>query len=251
MQADGLSLRDATDAFSLDGASFTISWGETVGIAGVEGNGQSELGMILADLADLADLGAGRWFADGRELMRAARQNTCAGVATVLEDRHAVACATQMSVAQNMLDSRLPQVSRIGLIDRGSMRAEAGAMMVRFDVHGAGPDARFGGLSGGTRQKAAPARELIMANLKFLPAVQPTRSLDVRAVEAVCGLTRSACAGGAGVPPVSSELDEILTVADRLLAMHRGRIVNQRSTRPVGRLDDRTPIGAMMAGQGI
>jgi ABC-type uncharacterized transport system ATPase subunit len=86
------------------------------------------------------------------------------------------------------------------------MRAEAGAMVVRFDVHGAGPDARFGGLSGGTRQKAAPARELIMANLKFLPAVQPTRSLDVRAVEAVCGLTRSACAGGAGVPPVSSEL---------------------------------------------
>lgn len=119
MQADGLSLRDATDAFSLDGASFTISWGETVGIAGVEGNGQSELGMILADLADLADLGAGRWFADGRELMRAARQITCAGVATVLEDRHAVACATQMSVAQNMLDSRLPQVSRIGLIDLG------------------------------------------------------------------------------------------------------------------------------------
>ena len=248
MQADGLSLRDATDAFSLDGASFTISWGEIVGIAGVEGNGQSELGMILADLADL---GAGRWFADGRELMRAARQITCAGVATVLEDRRAVACATPMSVAQNMLDSRLSQVSRIGLIDRGSMRAEAGAMMVRFDVHGAGPDARFGGLSGSTRQKAAPARELTTANLKFLPAVQPTRSLDVGAVEAVCGLTRSACAGGAGVPPVSTELDEILTVADRLLAMHRGRIVNQRSTRRDGRLGDRTPIGAKMAGQGI
>ena len=85
-----------------------------------------------------------------------------------------------------------------------------------------------------------------MPGLKFMLAAQPTRGLDVGAVEAVYGLIRAACEKGAGVLLISSELDEILAVADRVLVMYRGRIVNERPADP----SEKDAIGAMMAGQG-
>lgn len=149
-----------------------------------------------------------------------------------------------MTVAENMLNNRLHAYSRFSLLDRKAMRRDALALMERFDVCATGPEARFAGLSGGNQQKAVLGRELTAPNLSFLLAAQPTRDLDVGAVEAVYGLIRSACDAGARVLLVSSKLDEILAVADRVLVMYRGRIVNQRPARP----EERAAIGAVMAG---
>lgn len=244
MQADGLCLTDAGGATRLDHVTFTVDAGEIVGIAGVEGNGQSELGEILAGLSRPT---AGRWFAAGQELTRAsAARITAAGVGIVPEDRHRVAMAAEMSLADNMMNNRLAGFTRAGLLDRAAMRSEAAALMQRFDVRAAGPGTPMGRLSGGNQQKAVLARELTTPGLKFLLAAQPTRGLDVGAVEAVYRLIRAACDGGAGVLLISSELDELLAVADRILVMYRGRIVSQRAARP----GERAAIGAMMAGQG-
>jgi len=244
MQADGLSYRDPGGALRLDSASFTVNAGEVVGIAGVEGNGQSELGGILAGILRAT---AGRWFAGDTDLTRAsARDATALGVGIVPEDRHRVAVAEGMSLTDNMLNNRLASFSRWGLLDRRAMRKEAEGLMQRFDVRAAGPDVPISGLSGGNQQKAVLARELTTPNLSFLLAAQPTRGLDVGAVDAVYRLIREACDRGVGVLLISSELDEILSAADRILVIYRGRIVAQRAAEQTGREE----IGALMAGHG-
>ena len=112
-------------------------------------------------------------------------------------------------------------------------------------MRAASVDSRFGGLSGGNQQKAVLARELTLRNLTCLIASQPTRGLDVGAVQAVYGHIRAARDQGVGVLLISSELDELLTVADRIVVLYRGRIMGSCPAQP----DQRARIGAMMAGQ--
>ena len=170
---------------------------------------------------------------------------TAAGVGVVPEDRHAVACVTAMSLAENMVLNRLDRFKRFGLLDRTALRAEAQALMARFDVRAAGPDVSFGGLSGGNQQKAVLGRELTTEGLVFLLAAQPTRGLDVGAVESVYGQIRAACERGVGVLLISSELDELLSVAHRIVVLYRGRVMGQCKAEPGAR----ERIGSMMAGQ--
>jgi simple sugar transport system ATP-binding protein len=124
------------------------------------------------------------------------------------------------------------------------MRSAAQDLMQRFDVRAASPDVAFGGLSGGNQQKAVLARELTLDPLRFLLAAQPTRGLDVGAVEAVYGHIRAAAARGVGVLLISSELDELLSVAHRVVVLYRGRIMGSCATAGA----DRARIGAWMAG---
>jgi len=112
-------------------------------------------------------------------------------------------------------------------------------------VRAAGPEIAFSSLSGGNQQKAVLARELTLANLTVLLAAQPTRGLDVGAVAAVYGHIRAASARGVGVVLISSELDELLGVADRVIVLYRGRIMGECAADPT----QRERIGAMMAGQ--
>src|SRR5258706_528155 len=127
---------------------------------------------------------------------------------------------------------------------RAALRTEALALMQRFDVRAAGPDMLFGSLSGGNQQKAVLGRELTTDGLVFLLAAQPTRGLDVGAVEAVYTQIRAACERGVGVLLISSELDELLSVADRIVVLYRGRIMGHCRAEPAVR----EQIGAMMAG---
>lgn len=117
--------------------------------------------------------------------------------------------------------------------------------MTRFDVRAQSPDVPMSSLSGGNQQKAVLARELTRDNLSFLIAAQPTRGLDVGAVEAVYGHITAACAEGVAVLLISSELDELLSVADRIVVMYRGRIMGTC----MADVSEREAIGAMMAGQ--
>ncbi|MDI3382234.1 ABC transporter ATP-binding protein [Xenophilus aerolatus] len=240
--ADGLTVRDADGVVRLDNFTLLLEPGEIVAIAGVEGNGQSELGAVLSGMLRPTE---GRYFVCGEDMTRATpRELSAAGCGVVPEDRHALGCVTGMSVAENILLDRLGRFRRWGLFDRAAMRREAAALMQRYDVRAAGPDVAFGGLSGGNQQKAVLARELTLEPLRFLLAAQPTRGLDVGAVEAVYGHVRAAADRGVGVLLISSELDELLSVADRVLVLYRGRVMGTCPTAGA----DRTRIGAWMAG---
>jgi len=243
LQVDGLGVRDATGVTRLDNVTLALRRGEIVGIAGVEGNGQSELGAVLAGLLKPT---AGRVFVGDTDLTgRDPRAFTAAGVGIVPEDRHLVGAITGMTLTENLFLNRTADFTRFGLLRRGPMRRKAEAMMTRFDIRASGPDATFGSLSGGNQQKAVLARELTAARLTFLLAAQPTRGLDVGAVEAVYGLIRAAAARGVAVLLISSELDELLAVAHRVVVLYRGRIVGERPADP----GQREAIGALMAGQ--
>ncbi len=249
LQVDGLTVRDAEGVTRLSNFTLIVNRGEIVGVAGVEGNGQSELAAALSGMAATHE---GRFFVGGREMTGATPQSlTAAGVGVVPEDRHAVGCIGEMSLAENLMLNRLDRFRRsgllglFGLLDRGALRSAAQAMMTRFDVRAAGPDIAFSSLSGGNQQKAVLGREITTEGLAFLLAAQPTRGLDVGAVEAVYGQIRAACSRGVGVLLISSELDELLSVADRVVVLYRGRLMGHCAAHPSAR----ERIGAMMAGQ--
>ena len=243
LQIDGLSVRDAEGVTRLSNFTLIVNRGEIVGVAGVEGNGQSELAAVLSGMLPATD---GRFYVRGQNMVDATpRMLTAAGVGVVPEDRHAVACVDAMSLAENLMLNRLDRFRRWGLLDRGAMRRAAQDMMQRFDVRAAGPDIAFGSLSGGNQQKAVLGREISTEGLVFLLAAQPTRGLDVGAVEAVYGQIRAACRSGVGVLLISSELDELLSVADRVVVLYRGRLMGHSAVDAGAR----ERIGAMMAGQ--
>jgi len=242
LMVDGLTVRDAQGMTRLDKFTVLLAPGEIVGVAGVEGNGQVELAGVLSGLMPATE---GRFFASGAELTgQGPKAITAAGVGIVPEDRHASGCVSAMSVAENMLLNRLADYRRWGLLDRAALRRDAQDLMRTYDVRAAGPDAAFSGLSGGNQQKAVLARELTTPGLRFLMAAQPTRGLDVGAVEAVYGHIVGACQRGAGVLLISSELDELLKVAHRIIVLYRGRIMGQCEAHA----SQRERIGAWMAG---
>jgi simple sugar transport system ATP-binding protein len=243
LMADGLTVRDADGVLRLDQFTLMVAPGEIVAVAGVEGNGQSELGAVLSGMLAPTE---GRFFLNGEEMTgQPPRMLTQAGCGVVPEDRHALACVTGMSVAENMMLDRLARFRRFGLLDRAALRSAAQELMTRFDVRAASPDVTFGGLSGGNQQKAVLARELTLDALRFLLAAQPTRGLDVGAVEAIYNHIRAVAARGVGVLLISSELDELLSVAHRVVVLYRGRVMGIcRADR-----EERERIGAWMAGQ--
>jgi len=242
LQVDGLTVRDVHGVTRLDNFTLTLTGGEIIGIAGVEGNGQSELAAVLSGMIAPT---SGSFYVKDLDLTRAGpKAVTDAGMGVVPEDRHAVGCIAGMTVAENMFVSRLGQFARWGFLRRGAVNIAALALMKHFDVRAAGPEAAFSSLSGGNQQKAVLARELNLQNLTVLLAAQPTRGLDVGAVAAVYGHIRAASERGVGVILISSELDELLSVAHRVIVLYRGRIMGTCPADPA----QRQRIGAMMAG---
>jgi general nucleoside transport system ATP-binding protein len=243
LQISGLTIKDYQGVTRLDNFTLTVDRGEIVGVAGVEGNGQSELTAVLAGMLPPTE---GRIHLGDMELTaRSPKEITASGVGIVPEDRHAVGCVTGLSLAENIYLNRLDEFTRFGFLRRTALESEAATMMQRFDVRARGPGVMFSSLSGGNQQKAVLAREITLPGLVCLVAAQPTRGLDVGAVAAVYNHIRAACARGVAILLVSSELDELLTVADRIVVLYRGRIMGSCVADPARR----EQIGAMMAGQ--
>jgi simple sugar transport system ATP-binding protein len=243
VQIDGLSVVDGQGVKRLDNFTLTIGRGEIVGVAGVEGNGQSELGAALSGMGGPSS--GHIYLGETETTTLMPKQLTAAGIGVVPEDRHAVGCIVEMPLAENMFLNRLEDFTSYGFLHRKALAAAAGEMMTRFDVRAQSPGVAFSALSGGNQQKAVLARELTLPNLLFLLAAQPTRGLDVGAVAAVYGHIRKACDRGAAVLLISSELDELIAVADRIVVLYRGRIMGTCAADPA----ERGRIGAMMAGQ--
>lgn len=245
MILDGLGFTDDKGKVCLSDITMVINSGEIHGLAGVEGNGQSELGDLLAGLYPPT---RGRFYIHNTELTQATpSQITAAGVGVVPEDRLRVGCIEDMTLAENLLLPALSKYRSYGLLDRNAIRNAALDLMRRFDVRAESPDMPFKSLSGGNQQKAVLARELTIEPLHFLLAAHPTRGLDIGAVFDVYKHIRQAAEQGAGVLLISSELDDLIETCDKISVIYRGRIVGTLPADP----SSHDQIGAWMAGTGL
>ncbi|MFB4423819.1 ABC transporter ATP-binding protein [Streptomyces sp. QL37] len=239
-----VSVRRPDGTTALDGVCLDVGHGEIVGIAGVEGNGQSELMALLG--GSLAPA-AGRVELGGRNVTRAApRERSRAGLGVVPEDRLHEGCVPPLRVADNLFLGRLERFRRYGvLLDRRAMDRAAESVLTEHGIRAGGPGALMSSLSGGNQQKVVLARELALDPLICLAAAQPTRGLDIGAVGAVHSRIRGAAASGTGVLVVSSELSELLVLCDRITVAYRGKLLG-----PVdpAEPDARERIGALMLG---
>ncbi|GHA84230.1 MULTISPECIES: ABC transporter ATP-binding protein [Streptomyces] len=244
LRLSDVGVRRADGSYALDRTSLDVGFGEIVGIAGVEGNGQSEL-MALLGGALAPD--TGRVELAGRDITRAApRERTRAGLGVVPEDRHREGCVPQLPVAENLFLGRLDRFRRYGVfLDRRAMNHAADAVLTGHGIRSGGPGALMSSLSGGNQQKVVLARELALDPLVCLAAAQPTRGLDIGAVGAVHSRIRQASAKGTAVLVVSSELSELLVLCDRIVVAYRGKLLG-----PVdpSQPDARERIGALMLG---
>lgn len=243
LEVRGLRLNRRDGSTALSDVDLTVGKGEIVGIAGVEGNGQSELTAVLSG-ARTAESGTVR--VDGADLTTATpSQRTEAGLAVIPEDRHAEAIIGALTIAENIALPRLSRYRRWGLLDRRRMRTDAADAIAEFSIRAPGPDAPIGSLSGGNQQKVVLARELSTAGLRVVVAAQPTRGLDAGAVAFVLDRLRDAADDGAAVLITSSEIDELISVCDRIVVAYRGELLGSVSTGSDSVTSD---IGTLMTG---
>ena len=226
LRIEDLHVTDDRGLEKVRGLSLEVRAGEIVGVAGVDGNGQTEL---IDAIAGLRRIGGGRVFI-GKEDVTGEGCRDCldAGLGHIPEDRQRRGLVLDFSLAENLAlhDYDSPPASRLGWLFPKRLVARARKLLQEFDVRGGGPQTRAGGLSGGNQQKVVLARE-IDRNPSVLIAAQPTRGLDVGAIEFVHRRLVEERAEGRGILLVSLELEEILSLSDRILVMYEGRIVGE------------------------
>ena len=241
LRIDGATVVGAGRVKLLDDLRLEVHPGEIVGVAGVEGNGQRVLGDVLSSLVSLT---SGTVVVDGAEVStRRPGALARAGVAVIPEDRHDSGVVLDMTVAENLALVDPGRVTDRGVFDRDRLRAHARRMIDDFDIQCSGPDAPMWSLSGGNQQRVVLARELALEP-RVLVAAQPTRGLDVGAIEYMGDRLRQAARDGVGVLLISSELEEILELSHRIVVMHRGRIVGEMPRADA----DLEQIGLLMGG---
>ncbi len=231
-------------ATRLDRINLTVRHGEIVGLCGVEGNGQTELVDVLSGLRRPD---SGRIRLKGLDITRAGPQERRrAGLSYIPEDRHGRGLVLDFTLTENVLlgNSSEPPFSRGGRIDGAVAREMTRRLMERFDVRAPSPETRARDLSGGNQQKLIIARELHREPDALL-AVQPTRGLDVGAIEFVHRQLVSTRDEGRGILLISFDLDEILDLSDRILVIYQGRIIGDF---PGGQVS-RTELGLRMGGR--
>jgi general nucleoside transport system ATP-binding protein len=228
LEVRDLHVRDDRGIEKVRGLSFDVRAGEIVGIAGVDGNGQTEL---IDALTGLQKIESGSAKIAGRELAHAnAKDALDAGVGHIPEDRQQRGLVLEFSIAENTVlhDYAKPPIGRLGWLFPGRMINRARALIREFDVRGGGPYTLAGGLSGGNQQKLVAARE-ISRDPKVLIAAQPTRGLDVGAIEYLHRRLITERDEGRAILLVSLELEEILSLSDRILVIYEGEIVGEHT----------------------
>jgi simple sugar transport system ATP-binding protein len=211
---------------ALRGIGLTVKSGEILGIAGVAGNGQSELARVITGLRECTE---GSVRVNGKELGKASPLKAIeTGVAHVPEDRSGMGSAPNLSVFENLIMKayRKPPISRGGQIDTHEARDYATELKARFEIATPTIDTSARLLSGGNLQRLILARE-ISTLPKLMVAVHPTRGLDVGATEAVQKLLLEEREAGAAILLISEDLDEVLALSDRIAVMYEGKIVGE------------------------
>ena len=236
----------ATGREHLRGVNLSLHAGEIVAVAGVSGNGQVALAELLSGTRNLS---TGSVLLLGQPLQARPARLVAQGVARIPEDRHAVGVVGDLPVWENAVSERLrsPAFSRLLWVRRAAARAHAKNVLAHFDVRGGGPESPARALSGGNMQKLILGRALLAPNgepPQLIVAHQPTWGLDIGAVAYVQQQLIAARDAGAAVLLISDDLDEVLTLGDRVAVMHEG---NLTPARPVEDWS-RESIGLAMAG---
>jgi len=244
LEVEGLRIVDAAGLVQVDGISLEVRSGEIVGVAGVQGNGQTELCKAIMGLVPVA---AGSIRVAGRDLTGARTRDVLeSGVSYIPEDRQEDGLVERFSVAENLvLDvfDRPPYASGISL-HLDEIRDAASKHVAEYDIRATSIDVPVSTLSGGNQQKVIVAREL-GREVRLLVGNQPTRGLDVGSIEFVHHRLVAARDEGAAVLIFSTELDEIYALADRIVVMYGGRIAGVRP--PTVSIEE---IGLLMVGAG-
>ena len=239
LRVAGLSALGRQGLPALREATFDVREGEILGVAGVSGNGQTELVDVLCGVRRAS---AGSVAVGGADLTGAAPARVvAAGVGRIPEDRHA-AVVSELSVAHNLALEHLSEFRRGPQLDNRRLREHAETLIERFTIK-ARPEDPIGTLSGGNLQKVILAR-VLSREPKLLVVSQPTRGLDVAATEYVRQQLLEQRDRGAGVLLVSEDLDELLVLADRLIVLYEGRIVGELAAGEA----DPGRLGLLMAG---
>lgn len=241
----GLCVRNARGVEAVRNLSLDVRRGEIVGIAGVDGNGQSEL---VEAITGLAPVEKGNILVGGKDLARRGiRERIDAGIGHIPEDRHKYGLVLDFRLDENLVlksYSSRQYCSRAGLLDPKAIAKNAERLIGTFDIRAAkGPATKARSMSGGNQQKAIIAREIDLSP-EVLVVSQPTRGLDVGAIEYIHGRLVAERDKGRAILLVSFDLDEILNLCDRIAAISKGEIVGIVD----GRDADEREIGAMMAG---
>jgi general nucleoside transport system ATP-binding protein len=226
LEISDLSVYDDRGIEKVRGVTFGVRAGEIVGLAGIDGNGQTEL---IDAMTGLMGVSAGTVSVDGDDVTRESPHGHLeAGIGHIPEDRQRRGLVLEYSIAENIAlhDYRSAPASRFGWLFPRRLIERARRLIRDFDVRGGGPSARAGGLSGGNQQKVVLARE-IERDPKVLIAAQPTRGLDVGAIEFVHRRLIEERDEGRAILLVSLELEEVLSLSDRILVMYEGEIVGE------------------------
>jgi len=239
LQLEAVAANDNKGIPALKGLSLEVYAGEIVGVAGVAGNGQTELAQVLAGVRPCT---AGRILVYGQDVTNVGPERMMkAGVGRIPEDRHE-SVVGEMTVAHNMVLEHLDEFTRYGLLDRQRLLRHAQGLIAAYQIK-ARPEDRIRTLSGGNMQKVILAR-VLERNPRVLVVSQPTRGLDVAATEYVRSKLVEQRQKGAAILLISEDLDEILELSDRIAVIYEGEIIR---TMPA---DEATPevLGLLMAG---
>jgi general nucleoside transport system ATP-binding protein len=247
LEVRDLHVTGARGIRAVRGVALTVRAGEILGIAGVEGNGQTELveaivGLRAIDRGAVVIRGAGITGASVAERYRA-------GIAHVPEDRHDRALVLDYSIEDNLiLGQHRDFVGAFDLLDRGRVRRHAERLIQEFDIRPPDPRHRVAAMSGGNQQKLVVARELSRRALAVLICAQPTRGVDIGAIEAIHRRMIEARDRGIAVLLLSAELSELRTLSDRLGVLYKGQIVATLDRDQLAAADALDTIGALMTG---
>ena len=224
----------------------TVAAGEVLGIAGIDGNGQQELTDVVAGLLPLS---SGKIYLKGTDLTtQKPKARIDAGLSYIPADRHSVGLVLNFSIEENLLlkSSDRPPYARRGVLDLDQARSSAEKALVSYDIRASSPDELARSLSGGNQQKVILAREIESQPI-LLMAVQPTRGLDIGATEDIRRRILEQRAKQVAVLLVSTDLEEILALSDRVAVMFRGEIMGIVPGSP----DQLKTISQMMLGKRI
>jgi general nucleoside transport system ATP-binding protein len=222
LQVKDLVVASSRRPNEVDRVSFDVNAGEIFGIAGVEGNGQTELIEAIAGLRPIA---SGRITLGGVDVTdRSVRERADGGLSHIPEDRHRRGLVLEYSVADNLILGQQHQFASRGVLQRARIDAHAAARIARYDIRPPGAELPARALSGGNQQKIVIAREMTRP-FSLLLAAQPTRGVDVGAIEFIHAELLKAREEGKAVLLVSADLTEVLALSDRIAVLYEGRIV--------------------------
>jgi ABC-type uncharacterized transport system ATPase subunit len=224
LEVENVNVTDDRGLPAVRDVSFTVRAGEIVGLAGVDANGQSEL---IEAITGLRKLDSGSVTIAGRDVTGLSTRETLdTGVGHIAEDRHRRGLVLEFTLAENLTlrEYRAPGFTKMGWLSPRRMIARAKRLLRDYDVRGGDANTRAASLSGGNQQKCVIAREL-SSNPKVLIAAQPTRGLDVGAIEFVHRRLVEERDAGRAILLASLELEEIRSLSDRVLVIYEGAIV--------------------------